>query len=105
MAHAIDSYRAWRPNYDTKLEAVQKKITNQFNKMLEHETGKDVSKWVITKSFAFEMMNFVFHNEEFCRWTLTKRTIRIGWIVSPGLYHSGEHSLVHDKKATICPCF
>lgn len=46
MAHAIDCYRAWRPNYDTKLEAVQKKITNQFKKMLEHETGKDGVAWV-----------------------------------------------------------
>jgi hypothetical protein len=46
MAHTIDCYRAWRPNYDTKLEAVQKKITNQFKKMLEHETGKDDVAWV-----------------------------------------------------------
>lgn len=33
-----------RPNYDPKLEAVQKRITNQFNKMLEHETGTDADR-------------------------------------------------------------
>ena len=41
MSHMIDCYRAYRSNYDASLEAVQRKLEKQWQRLLEKETGRE----------------------------------------------------------------